>query len=94
MIPGNPLAKVVLCILASSVISCGKTDSETRKSPLNAKIADDKIVNLYICSRRHSGWARLPERASAWPLRYRKRHWHGFVDVTDTLKGQLTRLKG
>ncbi len=48
----------------------------------------------FFGSRRHAGWAWLTERALAWPARYRARHWHGFGDVTDALKVQLTHLKG
>jgi hypothetical protein len=48
----------------------------------------------FFGSRRHAGWAWLTERAAAWLARYRARHWHGFTDVTDTSKVQLTPLKG
>jgi putrescine transport system substrate-binding protein len=37
-----------LCIVASSVISCGKPDSGTPRSPSDARHTDDKVVNLYI----------------------------------------------
>jgi hypothetical protein len=50
--------------------------------------------DVFFGSRRHAGWAWLTERALAWPDRYRWRHWHGFDDVTDTLKVQLTPLEG
>lgn len=42
----------------------------------------------------HAGWAWLTERARAWPIRYRRRHWHGFVEDADNLKVQVTPLKG
>ncbi len=42
----------------------------------------------------HAGWAWLTERASAWPTRYRRRHWHGFVEDAHNLKAQVTPLKG
>jgi hypothetical protein len=48
----------------------------------------------FFGSRRHAGWAWLTERALTWPDQYRARHWHGFIDVADTLKVQLTPLKG
>jgi hypothetical protein len=43
---------------------------------------------------RHSGWPWLTQHASSWPIQYRERHWHGFVEAADTLKVQVTPLKG
>jgi len=54
----------------------------------------DTPQDCFFGSRPHSGWKWLTQRAGAWPLRYRQRHWHGFVDAADTLMGQVTPLKG
>lgn len=42
----------------------------------------------------HAGGAWLTERARAWPIGYRRRHWHGFVEDADNLKVKVRPLKG
>lgn len=54
----------------------------------------DTPQDSFFGSQCHAGWAWLMERASAWPIRYRRRHWHGFVEDADNLKVQVTPLKG
>jgi len=54
----------------------------------------DTPQDSFFGSVSHSGWAWLTERARSWPIRYRRRHWHGFVDDADNLKVQVTPFKG
>jgi TniQ len=42
----------------------------------------------------HAGWDWLWHQAQAWPAQYRERHWHGFVDASDTSKGTVDINEG
>ena len=42
----------------------------------------------------HAAWDWLQRQAQAWPAPYRERHWHGFVDASDTSKGTVDINQG
>jgi hypothetical protein len=54
----------------------------------------DTSQDQFYGSVGHAGWDWLPRQALAWPAPYRKRHWHGFTDASDALKGTVDINEG